>query len=219
MIFKKGMIYAIADISGNEDECCSEYKENFFYKVEEALKGGTEIIQLRYKSPYSQKLLYEYAMKLCELTHRYSAAFIVNDYVELAKKTGADGVHIGQEDIKKTGIVYTRNSLHDGAVIGVTAKTVSDAKKARQLGADYIGSGAIFKTDTKADAQSMDIDELKDICTQLDIPVFAIGGIDISNVNRLKGVPITGIAVSRGIFAAKDIRLEVLKLKEAMLKL
>ena len=65
----------------------------------------------------------------------------------------------------------------------------------------------------------MDIDELKDICTQLDIPVFAIGGIDISNVNRLKGVPITGIAVSRGIFAAKDIRLQVLKLKEAMLTL
>ena len=216
MVFKKGMLYGIADIKEAEKAESEAYKTGFLYKLEEALKGGLELVQLRYKKPSSKELLYECALKAFELAKKYNTAFIVNDYIELAKEIEADGIHLGQEDIKTTGISEVRRTFGVGKIIGVTAKTFEFAKKAQELGADYIGSGAVFATVTKEDAQSMGLAELKRICESLTIPVFAIGGINISNLAKLRELPITGVAIAGGIFNTDEVRNQVLKLREAL---
>ena len=176
-------------------------EETLYQQVEQALKAGVTMVQLREKN-LSMEDFEKEARALLPLCHTYHAPLIINDDVELAKRTGADGVHIGQSDME---IKKAREILGSGKIIGVTAKTVEQAKAAEASGADYLGSGAVFGSSTKKDAIPLDHDLLQKICESVQIPVVAIGGITAENAMQLKGRGIAGIAVVSGIFACSDI--------------
>ena len=184
------LLYAITDRAG-ADSC------TLINRVEEALKGGATIIQLRDKNAEYEELLKEAeaVRKLC--TH-YNVPFIMNDSAELAIKAGADGVHIGQSD---GSVPEIRKLIGKDMILGVSARSIEDALKAEQEGADYIGTGAVFGTDTKADAKSISIQILKSICDAVSIPVVAIGGINETNILQLSGSGISGAAIVSAIFA------------------
>ena len=135
--------------------------------------------------------------ELLELCHHYNVPLIINDNVELAKKIHADEVHIGQSDME---IKNARALLGADKIIGVTAKTIEQAKAAEAAGADYLGSGAVFGTSTKADAKPMELDLFQEICESVTIPVVAIGGVTADNLYLLAGSGISGAAVVSGLF-------------------
>ena len=176
--------------------------ETLYEQVEKALKGGVTLVQLREKELPEADFEQE-AKELLELCHKYNVNLIINDNVSLAVKVGADGVHIGQSDM---GVEKARAILGKEKIIGVTAKTVEQAKAAEAAGADYLGSGAVFGTSTKKDAKTMDHALLQEICENVKIPVVAIGGIDGDNVLLLKDRKMAGVAVVSGLFACEDIK-------------
>lgn len=170
--------------------------------VEEAILGGATMVQLREKNIEGDELA-ALAKGVQEVCRAHGAVFIVNDDPYLAKSIGADGVHVGQED---TDAEEARRILGPDAIVGVTAKTVEQAKRAVAAGADYLGSGAVFGSVTKTDALPMTKELLADITAAAGIPVVAIGGIDAGNAGLLKGTGISGLAVVSGIFASEDVR-------------
>lgn len=176
--------------------------ETLYEQVEKALEGGATLVQLREKKLPEADVQKE-AEELLELCHRYGVKLILDDDVELAAKVGADGVHIGQSDME---LAHAREILGPDKIIGVTAKTVEQAKAAEAGGADYLGSGAVFGSTTKKDAIPMKHELLEGICHSVKIPVVAIGGITAENVLQLKGRGIAGVAVVSGIFACEDIK-------------
>ena len=178
--------------------------------VEEALKGGVTIVQLREKHLDEGDLRGE-ALLLQRLCARFHVPLILNDNVRLAMELGCDGVHVGQSDVPAG---EARRMLGPGKILGVTAKTAEQARAAEAAGADYLGSGAMFTTSTKPEALPMSGEQLRAIAGSVDIPVAAIGGIDISNASCLKGCGIAGIAVSGGIFGQPDIRQAARQLRE-----
>ena len=178
--------------------------ETLVQAVEKALKGGTTFVQLREKALDEESFLEE-ARQLKTLCCQYKVPFVINDNVDIAMAMDADGVHVGQSD---TDARIARQLLGPEKIIGVTAKTVEQARLAQEAGADYIGSGAVFGTATKMDARPMSAETLRTICTNVEIPVVAIGGIHRSNLPELTGTGITGAAVVSGIFAAEDIEEE-----------
>ena len=184
--------------------------ETLYEQVEKALKGGVTLVQLREKE-LSEADFEQEAKELLELCHKYNVNLIINDNVALAAKVGADGVHIGQSDM---GVEKARAILGKEKIIGVTAKTVGQAKAAEAAGADYLGSGAVFGTSTKKDAKPMDHALLQEICESVKIPVVAIGGIDGGNILLLKGRKMTGVAVVSGLFACEDIKKAAEDLRE-----
>lgn len=178
--------------------------------VEKALKGGATFLQLREKNLSAGDFLSE-AEKLMPLAKSYNVPFVINDDVELAVKCGADGVHVGQSDIKGRDI---RAIIGPDMILGVSANTVETAKRAEQSGADYIGVGAVFGTSTKKDAKNVSTELLKEICQSVSIPVVAIGGISENNILELCGSGICGASVISAIFAAKDIEKATANLKK-----
>lgn len=177
--------------------------------VEEAILGGATIVQLREKmlSYEEKKKLAREVLKVCR---SYGIPLIINDDVHLAKEIDADGVHLGQSDME---IGRAREILGD-KIIGITAKTVEQAKCAAAAGADYLGSGAVFGSSTKDDAKPLDHDLLDTICESVDIPVTAIGGINKDNIMELKGRKMSGFAVVSGIFHSEDIKSATAELKK-----
>ena len=173
--------------------------ESLEHAVEEAIKGGMTCVQLREKHLGDEKFR-ALAIKVQEVCARYGVPFIINDRVEIAKEIGADGVHVGQEDMS---VAKARELLGEDFIIGTSAHNVKEAQKAIADGADYIGSGAVFQSSTKTDTVSLSLEELKNI-TALGIPVVAIGGVTAQNAHLLKGSGISGIAVSSAVFAQKD---------------
>jgi len=182
-------------------------------QIEDSLKGGVTLLQLREKQ-LTGEALKEEALKVQKICKKYNVPLIINDDVFLAKEIDADGVHVGQSDIQAD---EARRILGPDKIIGVTAKTVSQAKAAQAAGADYLGSGAVFGTTTKLDAKPMTMDLLKEIVGSVDIPVVAIGGIDETNIEKLKGTGIAGVAVVSGIFAKADCCLAAQELKKIQL--
>ena len=170
------------------------------------------MVQLREKE-LDEEAFRQEAEEILKLCRKYQVPFIVNDNVELAKSIGADGVHIGQSDME---LARARELLGPNAIIGVTAKTVEQAKAAEAGGADYLGSGAVFGSSTKLDAKPMDHALLQEICESVRIPVVAIGGITADNVTALSGRGMAGVAVVSGIFACPDIEAGTRKLRELM---
>ena len=130
--------------------------------------------------------------------------------MDIAAAINADGVHVGQSDMEAGDV---RAKLGPDKIIGVTAKTVEQAVLAQERGADYLGVGAVFHTDSKADAKEISFDTLKDICKAVSIPVIAIGGITEENVRELAGSGICGIAVISAIYAQRDIKKAAENLK------
>ena len=169
--------------------------------VKEAIIGGVTMIQYRAKNIDYDKAKKE-AISICQICHKYNIPFIINDNVNLAKEIKADGVHLGASDMD---ISEARKILGADAIIGATAKTVEQAKLAYEKSADYLGSGAVFGSTTKTDAVYMTMDRLLEITESVDIPVVAIGGINIDNIDKLVNTKIAGVAVVSGIFKADNI--------------
>jgi len=198
MDLKTCKIYLVTD-----EKACLE--KDFYSCIEEAIKGGVGIVQLREKN-ISTKDFYEKALKVKEICKNYGALFIINDRLDIAQAVGADGVHLGQSDMP---IEKARKILKDKFLIGATARNIEEAKRAELLGADYIGSGAIFGTSTKDNAKKLEMEELKKIVASVKIPVFAIGGININNVGILKNIGLQGICSVSGILSEKDCKKAV----------
>ena len=173
-------------------------------QVEDALRGGATMVQLREKELDEDAFLRE-AMALAKLCHRYGVPLLINDNVEIARRSGADGVHVGQEDMAAEEV---RGILGSDMIVGVTAKTVEQALRAQDAGADYLGSGAVFGSSTKLNAKPMTRETLSAITSAVSIPVVAIGGIHSGNILELAGTGISGVAVVSGIFAAENIEEE-----------
>ena len=183
---------------------------SLFEQVEEALTGGATLVQLREKEMDEAAFLAE-AIEMAKLCHRHNVPLLINDNVDIALKSGADGVHVGQSDMEAAAV---RRKLGRDMIIGVTAKTVEQALRAQDAGADYLGSGAVFGTTTKTDAKPMTTELLTSITHSVSIPVVAIGGINRGNILRLRGTGISGAAIVSGIFAAKNIETECRLLRE-----
>ncbi len=194
------LLYAITD-------CLLDGDSSMIQQVEQALQGGATMIQYR-KKP---KPLESEAIDLKKLCAKYHVPFIVNDDVDLAKKIDADGVHIGQSDMT---LLEARKILGANKLIGVTAKTIEQAKDAEKNGADYLGSGAVFGSNTKKDAKTMELSKFQEICKSVKIPVVAIGGINETNINQLTNTGLSGVAVVSGIFAQENIKETTERLKE-----
>lgn len=185
--------------------------QTLFDQVKEALDGGATCIQLREKQLDEENFLKE-AIEIQKLCKQYQVPFIVNDNVEIAKDMHADGIHVGQSDMEALDV---RKALGNDVILGVSAQTVEQAKKAEAHGADYLGVGAVFPTGSKDDAEDVSYETLKAICEAVSIPVIAIGGITQDNVKELAGSGIVGIAVISAIFAQKDITQATKDLKQA----
>ena len=168
--------------------------------VKESLDGGVTFLQLRDKNSDDETFLQE-AAELQELCRDYKVPLIINDNVEIALKMNADGVHVGQSDIKGRDI---RAMIGPDKILGISAGTVEEAQAAEKAGADYIGVGAVFGTSTKKNARNLSLEKLQEISSSVSIPVVAIGGINASNLMELAGSGVDGVAVVSAIFAAKD---------------
>ena len=180
-------------------------------QVQEALDGGATCIQLR-ENQLDDKTFLQEAIEIQKLCKQYQVPFIVNDNVEIAKDMHADGIHVGQSDMEALDV---RKALGNDVILGVSAQTVEQAKKAEAHGADYLGVGAVFPTGSKDDAEDVSYETLKAICEAVSIPVIAIGGITQDNVKELAGSGIVGIAVISAIFAQQHITQATKDLKQA----
>lgn len=177
-------------------------------QVEQALKGGATFVQLREKKLEQESLLQE-ALEIQALCKAYSVPFVINDHVSVAVAMDADGVHVGQSDMEAGNV---REILGANKILGVSVHNVEQALRAQEQGADYLGVGAVFPTGTKEDAERVSIDMLREICSAVQIPVVAIGGITQNNLMQLAGSGIAGVAVISAIFAQKDIEAAAKKL-------
>ncbi len=197
------LLYAVTDRSWTKND-------TLYHQVEEALKGGVTFLQLREKDLNTENFLQE-AEEMKKLCAAYRVPFVINDNVEIARTVGADGVHVGQDDMPAWKV---REILGEDKIIGVSAQTVEQAIKAEKDGADYLGVGAVFPTSSKADAVEVEHATLRDICAAVQIPVVAIGGISAENVSQLAGTGIDGIAVISAIFAQDFPKLAAEELKK-----
>lgn len=184
-------------------------------QVEDVLNNGATFLQLREKEVPHQQIVDE-AKKIKPLCLRYHVPFVINDDIMAAKEVGADGVHIGQSDMDYS---QARMILGPDKIIGMTAKTVAQAREAERLGADYIGVGAVFHTTTKEDAKDMSRETLLAITKAVHIPVIAIGGVTYENIDELEGTGVNGVSVVSAIFAQKDPGLATRRLKEKAARL
>lgn len=174
--------------------------ERFLKTIEEAIIGGTTVVQLREKTADTLDF-YNLLLKVKEITSRYDVPLIINDRVDIALAIDADGVHVGQSDMPCD---IARKLIGDEKILGVSANTIEEAKKAERDGADYIGTGAVFPTSTKDDADSVSKKELIDIVESINIPVVAIGGINTENAHELAGTGIAGLSVVSAIMSSDN---------------
>ncbi|MCJ7856217.1 thiamine phosphate synthase [Lachnospiraceae bacterium NSJ-143] len=187
------LLYAVTDRAWLNGRTLAE-------DVEEVLKAGATFIQLREKNSTYEETL-ELAKEIKALTDKFNVPFVIDDNVEIAKAIDADGVHIGQSD---TEAERARQILGEDKIVGVSAGNLKEALEAEKNGADYIGIGAMFPTDTKKDHTNITFEQAKEICEAVNIPVVAIGGINKDNILKLKGTGIDGVAVISAIFAQND---------------
>lgn len=188
------LLYAITDRSWLKDG------DDLVSVCRSVLENGATFLQIREKDLDAGAFEKE-AAEIKALCDEMRVPFVVNDNVEIALSIGADGVHVGQSDIRGRDI---RSLIGPDRILGISAATVEEALDAQAAGADYIGCGAVFGTSTKKNSRSLTMQGLKDICRAVDIPVVAIGGINARNASGLKGTGIDGIAVVSAIFAAED---------------
>lgn len=172
----------------------------FLFRVEQALKGGVTLLQLREKDKSTREYI-ELAEKVHEITKRYQVPLIIDDRVDVALAMDAEGVHVGASDMP---VATARKLMGQDKIVGATAKTVPWAKEAYAQGADYLGVGAIYPTTTKVKTVLTSVDTLRDICHAVPIPVGAIGGLNKENIDILTGIPVAGVCVVSAIMKAED---------------
>ena len=181
----------------------SEDEEKFLKIIEDSIKGGVSVVQLREKTAGTLDF-YNLALRVKEITQKYNVPLIINDRIDIALAIDADGVHVGQSDIPAK---IARSMIGEDKILGVSAATIKEATKAQLDSADYIGVGAVYPTNTKDDASSVSKKELKEIVESVNIPVVAIGGITQENVCELRDSGISGISVVSAIMNAKNPKL------------
>lgn len=179
-------------------------------QVEDVLKNGATFLQLREKSFTHEEMVAE-AKEIKAIAAKYQVPFVINDDIYAVKEIDADGVHIGQSDMEYR---KAREILGEDKIIGLSAGNLQEAIDAEKMGADYIGVGAVFHTDTKKDTTAMSFEELKEITDTVSIPVIAIGGISADNLMQLAGTGIDGISVISAIFGQEDPGAATKKLVE-----
>ena len=200
---KTMLLYAVTDRAWLKDQ-------TLYQQVEAALKGGVTCVQLREKELDDEAFLSE-ALEISALCRRYGVPFFINDNVGVAIKCKADGIHVGQDDMSASDV---RRLVGDGMMLGVSVHTVQEALEAVKAGADCLGVGAMFSTSTKADADVVTMEDLKDICDAVDVPVVAIGGLGKHNILQLAGTGVDGVALVSAIFSADDIESECRELRK-----
>ena len=178
----------------------SDDVEKFLNTIEEAIKGGVTVVQIREKTAETLDF-YNLALKVKEITTKYNVPLIINDRVDVALAIDAEGVHVGQSDMPCD---VTRKLIGEDKILGVSAATIDEAIKAEKDGADYIGTGAVFPTATKDDAPSITKQDLNDVVDSINIPVVAIGGITLENASQLKDTGIAGLSVVSAIMSAEN---------------
>ena len=184
-------------------------EEEFLFRVEQALRGGVTLLQLREKEKSTREYI-ELAGKVHELTKRYNVPLIIDDRVDVALAVDAEGVHVGASDMP---VATARKLMGKDKLVGATAKTVPWAKEAYEQGADYLGVGAIYPTTTKVKTVLTSTDTLRDICNAVPIPVNAIGGLNKDNIDVLKGIPVAGLCVVSAIMKADNPKAAAEELK------
>lgn len=207
MIFNRNslLLYAVTDRAWVG-------KKTLLDQIEEALRGGVTLLQLREKNLPEEEFLKE-ALQVKELCRRYNVPLIINDNVDVAEKSGADGVHVGIEDAP---VAEIRRRMGPDFIIGATAKTVEQAVFAERSGADYLGVGAVYPSPTKKNAIRITKEQLLEICSAVSIPAVAIGGITAENLPPLAGSGIAGAAVVSAVFGAENPETAARQLKEIL---
>lgn len=187
-------------------------QDDFLDKVALSLKGGVQIIQLREKNASAKEFI-ELAKKIKELCSLYDAVFIINDRVDIAHIVGSDGVHLGQEDID---INSARHMLGQDAIIGISTHSPEQAQAAMRAGADYIGVGPVFETPTKPGRKAVGLEYVKWASNNVNIPWFAIGGINLDNADEVINSGASRIAVVRAVINADNPELSASKFLEKL---
>lgn len=190
-------------------------RQTLLEQVEAALQGGVTLVQLREKELTQAEFLEE-ARQVKALCHKYQVPLIVNDNVDVALESGADGVHVGAEDVP---VAEIRKRVGPEFIIGATAKTVQQARGAQAAGADYLGVGAVYPSPTKQAALGITKERLKEICAAVSLPAVAIGGITAPRVAELRGSGIEGVAVVSALFGAEEIQAAARDLRQAVEKM
>lgn len=190
-------------------------EETFLHTIEEACKGGITLLQLREKNIGGREYLQK-ALKVKAITDRYDIPLIIDDRVDVALACDAAGVHVGNSDLP---VSVARKLMGPDKIVGATAKTVEAALKAYEEGADYLGVGAIYPTTTKVITILTEVTTLQNICEAVPIPVVAIGGLNSTNIDILKGTWIDGIAVVSAIMKSEKPQKTTDILKKNIIKL
>lgn len=198
-------LYLVTDRSGMGD--CE-----FESKIRSAVEGGCTMVQLREKNINSY-LMYQRALSIKKITDEYHIPLIINDRLDIMLAVGADGVHLGRQDIP---VKIARKLIGKDKIIGVSAHCIEEAEKAERDGADYLGVGAIFPTTTKKDIIITPVNVLREIKETVSVPVVAIGGINQNNINTLKGSHVDGVAVISAIMKSQDPKSSAVALKASV---
>ncbi|WP_423995277.1 thiamine phosphate synthase [Halorubrum trapanicum] len=183
--------------------------------VAAALEGGVDVVQLRDKAT-SARERYETGLRVREQTAEAGVPLIVNDRIDLASAVDADGVHLGQSDLP---VAVAREQLGESAVVGVSASTIEQAEAAEGAGADYLGVGAVYGTDSKdvsGDRDGIGVERIAAVADAVEIPVIGIGGIDADNAAPVVEAGATGVAALSAITAAEDPEAATAALREAV---
>ena len=205
------LLYAVTDRAWLKDN------EDLTSVCKTVLENGATFLQIREKD-LDEETFEQEAEALKQLCAKYHIPFVVNDSVEIALDIDADGVHVGQSDIKGRDI---RSMIGNEKILGISAGTVEEAVAAEKAGADYIGVGAVFDTSTKKNARNLSMEKLKEISESVSIPVVAIGGISASNIMELTNSGVDGVAVVSAIFAAEhpgEATAKLLELSKEMVR-
>ncbi|HUP88714.1 MAG TPA: thiamine phosphate synthase [Longimicrobiales bacterium] len=170
--------------------------------VEEAVKAGAPAVQLRDKAA-SPRALFDKAVRLREITRKHNALLFINDRLDIALAAGADGVHLGPDDIP---IALARKSAQRPFLIGTSTDDPERARRMQNDGADYIGCGAVFGTTSKdVGGERIGVERLREVVTAVDVPVVGIGGVDENNVSQIAASGAAGAAVIRALMQSEDV--------------
>ncbi|MBR5520961.1 MAG: thiamine phosphate synthase [Oscillospiraceae bacterium] len=201
-------LYLITDSTGfSEDE--------FLYRVEEGIKGGATLLQLREKDKTTREYI-ALAEKVHKISQKYNVPLIIDDRIDVAMAVDAEGVHLGQSDMP---VNIARKILGKDKIIGATAKTVAQAVEAYENGADNLGVGAIYPTTTKVKTVLTSVEILKEIVKSVPIPVNAIGGLNKENIDVLKNTGIAGICVVSAVMKSENPQKSASEIKERFLEM
>jgi len=187
-------LYFVVSFEGSADKYCEVVKK--------ACLGGVDIVQFRNKQMPAARQV-EVCSRLNEICHRFGSLFVVNDRVDIAVACGADGVHLGQEDLS---VVAARNILGHYKIIGKSTHSLTEAKEASDEGADYISCGPVWKTPTKPEYNAVGLDLVSEYKKKVKIPFFAIGGINLSNIDEVIKCGAEKVVVVRALGDAGNIK-------------